>query len=243
MSVADRVGIAIAIVACLIAFVVGSWGLFGPIGEGHYASDAAIGMAADNMWRLHTRLPVIGYQPQSSTSASYYMHHPMGVFWVTALLGRLFGFHDWVTRFPALLYVTATTAFVYLIGRELGKVARRPGGAGVREPADHLGFATLHDLEQPRVMLGCLVATWGYLRTCAPGASDTQSSAWPCAFAAVNDWQAYMLGGLHAGRPVRAGYLVARALARAPGARRFGATGPALRRCRGHPGARVLCAE
>ena len=223
MSVADRIGIAIAIAACVIAFVAGSWGLLGPIGEGHYASDSAIGMAADNMWRLHTRLPVIGYQAQPPTSASYYMHHPLGVFWVTALLGRLFGFHDWVTRFPALVYITATTAFLYFIGCELW--GRLPAGlaalAYVSLPIT-LGFANFHDLEQP-VMLGCVVATWGYLRYVRTWRERYAIvSVVAFAFAALNDWQAYMWGGfMLAGLFVR-GYLVPARLLAPVDARRFG---------------------
>src|SRR5689334_10223016 len=76
-------GRALAAAAVLIAF--GAWvrGFASPFPNGHFASNAAIGMCADNMWRWKTLLPVVGYV-ERPPGLHYYMHHPLGVFWVTA---------------------------------------------------------------------------------------------------------------------------------------------------------------
>jgi hypothetical protein len=220
---ADRVGAALAVAACALAFVVGSWGFLAPFPEGHYASDAAIGMAADNMWRLHTKLPVIGYQTLTPGPGNYYMHHPLGVFWVTALLGRVFGFHDWVPRLPAVVYVTATPAFLYLIGRELW--GRLPGGlaaVGYVSLPITIGFANFHDLEQP-VMFGCVIATWGCLRYLATWRERYAIvSVLAFAFAAFNDWEAYVWGAFLLGGLFVRGYLIPGRWLAPLDARRFG---------------------
>jgi hypothetical protein len=139
-------------------------GIAGPVPNGHFASSAAIGMGADNMWRWHILLPLVGYHAHFAGTASAYMHHPLGVFWDMALLGKIFGFSDWVVRLPPVLYVTATPYFLWRIGREIwGPIE---GGlcalAYVALPIT-IGYANYHDLEQPYI-LGAVASTWGYLR-------------------------------------------------------------------------------
>ena len=108
MKAPERVGAALVLVAVLIAFFDGVTGISAPFAGGHFASSAGIGVCADNMWRLHTPLPDIGYLQSATAGASYYMHHPLGVFWTVAVLGKIFGFSDWVLRLPPLICVTAT---------------------------------------------------------------------------------------------------------------------------------------
>jgi hypothetical protein len=159
---AARAGTILAALSVLLAFGVALRGIAGPVPNGHFASIAAIGMAADNMWRWHTVLPIVGYADHMSTGT--YMHHPLGLFWDIALLGKVFGFHEWVLRLPAVFYVTLTPFFLYRIGREVwGPIE---GGltalAYVALPIT-IVYANYHDLEQPYIF-GCVVATWGYVR-------------------------------------------------------------------------------
>jgi hypothetical protein len=207
-SRAELAGVALAVVAIGIAFVAGTWGIFGPIPEGHYASDGAIGMAAENMWRLHTKLPVVGYQVQAPVPANYYMHHPMGVFWVVALLGKVFGFRDFVLRLPAVAYVTLTPVFLYLTARELwGRLAAGLTALAFVSLPITLGFANYHDLEQP-VMFGCAIATWGYVRFARTWRERYAiASVLGFAFALNNDWQAYLWGGFMLAALFVRGYL------------------------------------
>jgi hypothetical protein len=179
--------------AVAIAIGVGCHGIAGLFPNGHFASTAAIGMAGQNMWQWKTALPIVGYFEHGPFS--YYMHHPLGVFWVAALLGKLLGFSDWVLRLPAVIYVASTTAFIYLIGRDLW--SRIDGGLAalgfVALPIT-LGYANYIDLEQP-VMLGCVVSTWGYLRFVRTGRDRYALVSVLAFFLALNfDWQAYFWG-------------------------------------------------
>ena len=144
-------GVALAAVAVLLAAGVALRGIAGPVPNGHFASITAIGMAADNMWRWHTVLPIIGYSDHLSGAPAYYMHHPLGLFWDMALLGKVFGFSDWVLRLPPLFYMALTPLFIYRLGREVwGPLEGRAGGAGVRGAADH---PRLRELSRPRAAL------------------------------------------------------------------------------------------
>ena len=171
-------------------------GIGGPFPDGHFASTPRSASAADNMWRWHTMLP-----DRRATSITrrldrrYYMHHPLGVFWDVALLGKVFGFHDWVLRLPPLVYVTATTALLYRIGRALWGAI--PGGltalAYVALPIT-LGYANYHDLEQP-VIFGCVLATWGYVRFIRTWRERyALASVLGFVFALNHDWPGYMWG-------------------------------------------------
>src|SRR5436190_6499196 len=167
LAVADPLalaGVALAAAAVLLAAGVALRGIAGPVPNGHFASITAIGMAADNMWRWHTPLPIIGYTDHLPGAPAYYMHHPLGLFWDMALLGKVFGFSDWVLRLPPLFYMALTPLFIYRLGRELWGPLE--GGlaalAHVALPITVV-YANYHDLEQPYIF-GCVVASWGYVR-------------------------------------------------------------------------------
>ena len=128
-------------------------------------------------------------------AAVYYMHHPLGMFWMVEMLGKVFGLHDWVLRLPPLVYVTATTCLLLRIGRELWGAI--PGGltalAYVALPIT-LGYANYHDLEQP-VMFGIVLSSWGYLRFIRTWRERYAiASVLGFVFALNNDWAAYLWG-------------------------------------------------
>ena len=57
-----------------------------------------------------------------------------------------------------------------------------------------LGFANYLDIEQP-VMLGCIVATWGYARFRQTGRDlYALASVAGFAFATLHDWEAFIWG-------------------------------------------------
>ncbi|HZL18434.1 MAG TPA: glycosyltransferase family 39 protein [Polyangia bacterium] len=188
-----RVGYAIGAAAVLIAFAVSTCGINGPFPEGHFASSAAIGNAGFNMWRWKTAFPVVSALDRVPAPSSYYMHHPLGVFWTIALLGKLLGFSDWVLRLPPLFYVTVTPILLFKIGRALW----RPIPAGLTALAYvalpiTLGYANYHDLEQP-VMFGCVLASWGYLRFARTGRDRyALTSVAGLLFAVNHDWPGYI---------------------------------------------------
>ena len=167
LAAADPValaGAALAAAAVLLALGVALRGIAGPVPNGHFASIAAIGMAADNMWRWHTVLPIVGYFDHLPVNPTYYMHHPIALFWDVALLGKVFGFSDWVLRLPAVVYVTLTPFLLYRIGRELwGPIEGGLAAIAYVALPITIVYANYHDLEQPYIF-GCVVASWGYVR-------------------------------------------------------------------------------
>src|SRR5262249_17222258 len=84
---AELTGMALGVLAVALAIGVGCHGIAGLFPNGHFASTAAIGMTAQNMWHWKTALPIVGYVERGPFS--YYMHHPLGVFWVAALFGKV----------------------------------------------------------------------------------------------------------------------------------------------------------
>ena len=211
----ERVGGALGALAVGIAFAVAAVGIGGPFPEGHFASSAAIGTGASNMWRWHTLYPVISQIDHPPTTANYYMHHPLGVFWMIALLGKVLGFANWVLRLPPLVYMTGTTWLLWRLGRELWGAI--PGAlcalAYVALPIT-LGFANYHDLEQP-VMFGCVLATWGYVRLVRTWRDRyAVASVFGFALALNHDWPAYMWGAFFLSGLFVYGYLLPQAIRR-----------------------------
>lgn len=195
-----RVGRAVAWLAVAIAFVVAFVGIGGPFPDGHYASTSVIGTAAYNMHRWDTWLPVEVYLDHRPPASTYYMHHPLGMFWVIAFLGRVFGLHDWVLRLPPLVYVTTTTWLLAKIGRELwGELAGGLSALAYVALPITLGYANYHDLEQP-VMFGTALATWGYLRYVRTWRERyALASVLGFFWAANQDWAAYIWGAAFLG--------------------------------------------
>jgi 4-amino-4-deoxy-L-arabinose transferase-like glycosyltransferase len=200
MPVLDRVGRALAWAAVAIAFIVSFIGIGGPFPDGHYASTSVIGTAAYNMHRWDLWLPVEVYLDRAPPPSLYYMHHPLGMFWVIALLGRVLGLHDWVLRLPPLVYVTVTTWLLAKLGRELwGELAGGLAALAYVALPITLGYANYHDLEQP-VMFGTVLATWGYARYVRTWREGYAAASVLGFFWALNhDWAAYLWGAAFLG--------------------------------------------
>jgi hypothetical protein len=179
--------------AVVLAFLGGSVGMGGAFPDGHFASAAAIGTAGQNMWRWKTLFPVTRYLDRAPPASLYYMHHPLAVFWVIAVLGKMLTFSNWVLRLPALFYVVATTALVHKLGRTLwGPLAGGLAALAYVALPITLGYANYHDLEQP-VMFGCVLATWAYVRFIATWRRRYAVLGALGLFYALNhDWPAYV---------------------------------------------------
>ncbi len=193
-------GRGLAWAAVLIGLAVSLYGIGGPFPDGHYASTSVIGTAAFNMHRWQTWLPIQVYTDRFPGPSSYYMHHPLGMYWVIAALCRVFGFHDWVLRLPPLVYVPVTTWLLAKLGRELwGEVAGGLAALAYVALPITLGYANYHDLEQP-VMFGTALATWGYLRYVRTWRERYAVASVLGFFYALNqDWAAYLWGAAFVG--------------------------------------------
>jgi Dolichyl-phosphate-mannose-protein mannosyltransferase len=191
----EAVGAAVAGAAMLFVFVVSVWGIGGIFPDGHFASAANIGVAGFNMNRwsiIYPAFPLFDHPPPGT---SYYMHHPLGMFWTGGLFMKLFGAHDWVLRIPPLIFVTLTAFFLYRWGRAVwGPLEGALAAVGFVALPITLGFANYHDLEQP-LMLGCVVASWGYARFRQSNRDVyALASIAGFAFAIIHDWEAYIWG-------------------------------------------------
>lgn len=186
----ERAGRLLGLAAIVWIALLGCWGISGTFPEGHYASAAAIGTAAANMWRLHIWFPVPYVLNTPVSSANYYMHHPIGLFWLTALLVKVLGTGNWVLRAPAIAVTVLSAIFVYRTARALwGPLEAGLSALAYVALPIVMGFANYLDLEGP-VTLGCLFATWGYIRLIQTSrARYGWASVLGMAYALGNDWE------------------------------------------------------
>ena len=193
----ENLGRGIAAAAVLWMLAVAAWGIAGPFGDGHFAASAAMAVGADNLWRHKILYPFHYYVDGAAPAGSFYLHHPLGVYWVEAILLKVLGYHDWVVRLPAIVYSTLTPFFVYRFGRAAwGPLPGALAAVAYVSLPITLGFASFHALEGP-VIFGIAMASWGYARF-------TQSwrnrylvvSLVGLLWAVNNDWAGYVWGGL-----------------------------------------------
>jgi 4-amino-4-deoxy-L-arabinose transferase-like glycosyltransferase len=189
------VGFALASAVVLFVFLVAVWGVSGIFPDGHFGAQANMGIAGYNMSRYGTIYPIFPFLDHPGSSANAYMHHPLGMFWMTGLLIKVLGPENWVLRLPAIVYATLTAFFMYRCGRSIwGPLEGAVATLAYAALPITLGFANFHSLEQP-LMLGCLVATWGYARFSQTGrGAYAAASIAGFGFAALHDWEAYVWG-------------------------------------------------
>ena len=190
----ERVGTWMAVAAVVWMLLVAAWGIAGPFPDGHFSATANIGTAAWNMLLLHLRYPVL-WTPAHAGPLDYYLHHPLGVFWTAELFIKLFGVHDWVLRLPAVICSALSPFFVHRIGRAVwGPIEGGLAAVAYASLPITLGFANFHALEGP-VILGCLVAIWGYVRYLQTVRERYALASLFGYFWALNhDWPAYVWG-------------------------------------------------
>ena len=123
------------------------------------------------------------------------MHHPLGLYWVMAMLVKVLGAHNWVLRLPAVAYSTLSTVFLYRTGRAVwGPLPGAIASLAFASLPITLGFSNFHAFEGP-VICGLVVASWGYARF-----TQTWRTSYALAgvagffWAANHDFVAYMWG-------------------------------------------------
>ncbi len=160
----ERVAKIVVIASTVWLALAVTWGLFGPIGGGHWAIVASRGIMGDNMVTWGLWGPVRDYSLDRPTPQLYYVHHPWGTYWVIGALTKLFGRHTFVPRLEPVLMCVACPPLLYGIGRALwGPVPGALAAFGYAVLPIVLGFGNFPGFEGP-LIFGCLVATWGYVR-------------------------------------------------------------------------------
>lgn len=154
----------VALVASVVFAVGAFWELADTFGAGHFAASSAACTAGENMWQWGTLGALVHHSLRPPVASEYYCHHPLGLFWISALFMKLFGHHAWACRLPAALQSVAMPPLLYLAGRALwSPVAGAVAAASYAAVPIALGFADMNGLEIP-VILGTTLAVWGYAR-------------------------------------------------------------------------------
>ena len=204
----ERVARAVAAIATAWFALAAGWELFGPLLAGHYASSASVGIIAENMLRWHIAGPVWDYTATRPTPASYYCHHPWGIFWTTAALMKVLGRHDFICRLAPFLLSAATPPLLFALGRAIWRPAAGAAAAAafVVLPIT-LAFASFNALEVP-VIAWSLLGLWGFVRMTQTGHRRHLAAALVGSVLALHsDWPAYMLAAAMLAFGVLRGYL------------------------------------
>lgn len=193
----ERVAKIVGIVACVWFALVASWGLFGDLGAGHYASKAGIGISADNMLRYRMWGPVWDYLNERPIPQQYYCHHPWGPFWMTAAFMAIFGRHDWVISAPAVVMSIFTPVLLYGMAKQVwGRTAGAAAAVGFVVVPIAIAFANFHNLED-MVIFGWALFFWGHARMLATWKRRHMVASLAGVFVtAAGDWPGYIALGV-----------------------------------------------
>jgi hypothetical protein len=162
----ERVARCVALVACVWFAFAAAWGCFQIPGAGHNdGSSAAVALQSLPILRWHILYPSsdsFGTSPPSP--ATYYCHHPFGVFYMSALTEFVLGTRDIVVHLPAILMSIAIPPLLFSIARtHWGVVAGAAAACGYVVVPIAVGFANYHNLETICIF-GTLCFFWGLSR-------------------------------------------------------------------------------
>ena len=205
----DRVCNAVMNLGAVWFTLTAGWGMFSPIGGGHYGATAIEPVSAENMISWKIIGPVLDYTATRPEPASYYCHHPFMSFWGQVPLVGIFGHHDWLVYFPAVV-MSGLTAF--FIGRAARNAWGPLGGA-----AATLGFVSLpitltfsnYSSLEVYTMFGWSLFFWGHsamLKTWKK--RYIAASALGCLIAVNSDWPGYLAAGVFLAWTLLQGFLL-----------------------------------
>jgi hypothetical protein len=160
---AERVARYAAVVACVWFAFAAAWGCFQIPGAGHNdGSSAAVALHALPILRWHILYPSADtFATSPPAPATYYCHHPFGVFYLSALAILVLGQHDIVVHLPAILMSIAIPPLLFSIGKKhWGTIAGAAAACGYVVVPIAIGFANYHNLETICIF-GTLLFLWG----------------------------------------------------------------------------------
>jgi hypothetical protein len=192
----DRVAQWVAVVASVWFAFAASWGMFGIPGAGHIgAGGAGNVMAAEQMIKWKILYPAWGwYDGVRPVEANYICHHPLGQYYVPAVLYWLFGHRDFLVHLPATLMSAAIPPMLYGIGKaRWGAAAGAVAAAGYVLLPIAVGFSNFWNLETICIF-GAILFFWGHSRHLTTGRERYMiASLVGLAFACSGDWVGYLL--------------------------------------------------
>ena len=140
----ERVARGVAGAACVWFAFAAAWGCFQIPGAGHNdGSSAAVALHALPILQWHIPYPSSDTFATSPPSpASYYCHHPFGVFYLSALITFMLGKRDVVVHLPAILMSIAIPPLLFSIGKKhWGAIAGAATACGYVVVPIAIGFA------------------------------------------------------------------------------------------------------
>jgi hypothetical protein len=193
----ERTARIVTVVACVWFAFAAAWGMCQIPGGGHTDS-GSVGVtgAALSIVRFHTLYPSTDwYTVTPPPPATYYCHHPFGVFYCTAFFLWIFGHQDFVVRLSPILMSIAIPPLLYGIGKRYGGHAAMGAVAACAYAVVPIaiGFANFNNLETPAIF-GSLLFFWGHTAHQATGkrrylAASLAGQAVVCSA----DWVGYLL--------------------------------------------------
>jgi hypothetical protein len=209
----DKIAIVFAWLFGTWFVLAATWGVFGrPLGGHIGAGHAATAMLAEQIVRWKIPYPAFDWFLATPPSkASYYCHHPFGMYWISAVFYALFGHRDINAALPAVLSSIATVPLLWGVGKQMGG---RIGGAiaiaGFSVVPIAVGFANFFNLEVVCIA-GTLLCMWGFGRYQEGGKKrHLLLSLVGAALAFSGDWIAYLFIGPMLGFGLVRGFLLRR---------------------------------
>jgi hypothetical protein len=163
---ADRIALAVVVVASVWYAFTAIWGMFGIPGGGHLgAGSLASVMPAEHVVRW--KMPYATWDWYTATppdKSSYACHHPYAVYWLPVPFIWLLGHHDFVAMLPAVLVNAAIPPLLYGVAKERwGAQAGAVAAAAYVVVPLAVGYSNFWGLE-PVTILGVLLFFWGHSR-------------------------------------------------------------------------------
>jgi Dolichyl-phosphate-mannose-protein mannosyltransferase len=192
----ERVAQVVTLVAWLWFSFAAAWGMFQIPGAGHTDSGSA-GTTGQSMSIVNFRMlypSADWYASTRPSPATYYCHHPFGVFYYSAFFLWIFGHRDFVVHLSPVLMSMAIPPLLYGIGsRHRGPAIGAVAACAYVVVPIAIGFSNYNNLETPTIF-GCLLFFWGhsaYQRSRKK--RHLAASLAGLAVACASDWPAYLI--------------------------------------------------
>jgi 4-amino-4-deoxy-L-arabinose transferase-like glycosyltransferase len=192
----ERLSQVLLLVAWLWFAFAAAWGMFQIPGAGHTDSGSA-GTTGDSSTIVRFMMVYPSgdwYAPTRPSPATYYCHHPFGVFYYSAFFLWIFGHRDFVVHLSPVLMSIAIPPLLYGIGsRYRGSTTGAVAACAYVVVPIAVGFSNYNNLETPTIF-GSLLFFWGHSAHHATGKKrHLAASLLGLTVACASDWAGYLM--------------------------------------------------